>query len=176
VPLPLPLQHIIEIPAVARIRRNHGLEHACIHILAKKKRAGRLVGHSDAGGFWLFGDLKEDEIRAAIKEALSRLRAGEASLAIHPNCGTNLVTSGIMAGVAGAIAMTGAGPSGRDRFERLPLAILFATLALVFAKPAGTRIQQLITTTGNPGDLQVLEIKRSPRQGMIAHRIVTKSL
>jgi hypothetical protein len=174
-PLPLAMQQIVELPTFARIRRNHGLEHATIHILSRQKKAGRLAGHSDAAGFWLFGDLKEDEIRAAIEEALQRMRAGEHQLAIHPNCGTNLVTSGIMAGVAGAFAMTGAGPRSRDRLERLPMAALFATLALVLAKPAGTRVQQLITTTGDPGDLEIVEIRRSTRHGMIAHRVVTRS-
>lgn len=174
-PLPIAFTRLIELPAFAHIRRNHGLEHATIHILSKRKRAGRLAGHSDAGGFWLFGNLTEEEIRAAIDEALQRMRAGERHLAIHPNCGTNLVTSGVMAGLAGAVSMTGAGPRSRERLERLPLAALLATLALILARPLGTRIQQLITTTGDPADLQVLEIRRSQRQGMPAHRVVTRS-
>ena len=66
-------------------------------------------------------------------------------------------------------------PQIRDRFERLPLAALLATLALILAKPAGTRVQQLITTTGDPGDLEIIEIRRTTRQGMIAHRVVTQS-
>ena len=174
-PLPFVIQQIIEVPTFARIRRNHGLEHATIHMLSRQKKSGRLAGHSDAAGFWLFGDLNEEEIRVAAEEALKRMRAGEHQLAIHPNCGTNLVTSGVMAGIAGAFAMTGAGPRGRDRFERLPIAALFATLALVLAKPAGTRVQQLITTTGDPGDLEILEIRRTTRRGVIAHRVVTRS-
>ncbi len=174
-PLPLAMQRLIELPTIARIRRNHGLEHATIHMLSKKKRKGRIAGHSDAGGFWLFGDLNEEEIRAAIDEALKRMRAGEKELAIHPNCGTNLVTSGVMAGVAGAFAMTGAGPRSRDRLERLPLAAFFATLALIFARPAGTRVQQMITTSGDPGEMEVFEIRLSTRRGMSAHRVVTRS-
>ena len=174
-PLPVLLQNLIEQPTLARIRRNHGLEHATIHVLSREKRRGRVAGHSDAGGFWLLGDLSPDEIQEAVDEALARLRAGESDLAIHPNCGTNLVTSGIFAGLAGAVAMTGAGPRSRDRLERLPLAGLLATVALLFARPAGTRIQQLITTSGDPGDLEVLEIRPSKRRGLVAHRVVTRS-
>ena len=107
-------------------------------------------------------------------EALSRLRAGERELAIHPNCGTNLVTSGMMAGMAGALAMSGVGPRSRDKAERLPLAAFLATLALLVAKPAGTRIQQRITTSGDPGDLEIVEIRPSQRNGLKAHRVTTQ--
>jgi hypothetical protein len=158
--------------AYSRIRRNHGLEHASIHMLAKRG-LGPIMGHSDARGFWLFGNLKTEDVRAAVGEALTRLRAGEHDLAIHPNCGTNLVTAGLLAGMAGAAAMSGAGPRRRDRFERLPLAGLLATLALLLARPLGTRLQQRVTTSGNPGDLEVLDIRPTTRAGQTAHRITT---
>jgi len=174
VPVPVLLQNVIDQPAIARTRRNHGLEHATIHVLSKKRRKGRIAGHSDANGFWLFGDLTQEEISAAVEEALNRLRARERELAIHPNCGTNLVTSGILAGTAGAVAMTGA-DEGRDRLGRLPFAAFLATLALVAARPLGTRIQQQITTTGDPGNLEVLSIERRPRGNLMAHRITTRS-
>ena len=51
------IETFIESPVVSRIRRNHGLEHATIHILSKKFPGARLIGHSDARGFWLVGDL-----------------------------------------------------------------------------------------------------------------------
>jgi len=151
------------------------LEHATIHILSKSVNAGRIAGHSDANGFWLFGKLTEEDIQPAVEEALRRLRAGEKHLAIHPNCGTNLVTSGILAGSAGAIAMTGAGPRSSDRLGRLPFAACFATLALMLSRPLGTRIQQRITTTGDPGDLEILSIEKRPRGSIMAHRVSTRS-
>jgi hypothetical protein len=71
--------------------------------------------------------------------------------------------------------MTGTGSRSRDKLERLPLAGLLATVALILARPAGTRIQQLVTTSGDPGDMEILEIKPSTRQGMKAHRVTTRS-
>jgi len=171
-PSPNPLQPIQA--TFARLRRNHGLEHATIHMLSKRG-LGPILGHSDAGGFWLFGDLATDDVRAASDEALARLRAGERGLAIHPNCGTNLVTSGLLAGFAGAAAMSGAGPRRRDRLERLPFAAFFATLALLLARPLGARLQQRVTTSGEPGDLEILAIRQTTRAGQPAHRITTRS-
>lgn len=174
-PLPALLKDLLDQPVVARIRRNHGLEHATIHMLSRRPGAGRIAGHSDANGFWLFGNLDEEQISRAVEEALSRLRAGERHLAIHPNCGTNLVTSGILAGMAGAIAMSGAGRSARGSLARLPFAAFFATLALILSRPLGTRIQQQITTTGDPADLEILSIERRPRGNIMAHRVSTRS-
>ena len=172
--MPTLIENLVNQPGFSRIRRNHGLEHAAIHILSKKHPGKPLAGHSDRGGFWLFGDLSSEQIQAGVDEALARLRAGESGLAIHPNCGTNLVTSGMMAGMAGALAMSGVGPRSRDKAERLPLAAFLATLALIAAKPAGTRIQQRITTSGDPGDLEVVDISPTQRKGLKAHRVTTQ--
>jgi len=167
------LQPLLDNPSISRIRRNHGLEHASIHVLSQKNARRSIAGHSDAGGFWLFGDLTQEEVQAAVQEALQRLRAGEHSLAIHPNCGTNLVTSGMAAGLAGALAMSGAS-SRRARFERIPLAGMLATAALLLARPLGTRIQQRFTTSGDPGNLEVVEIRPSQRSNLKAFRVVTR--
>ncbi len=143
-------------------------------MLARQVQNRPLAGHSDAGGFWLMGEITTEEAMAAAQEALRRLRAGEHQLAIHPNCGTNFVTWGAAAGMAGAAAMFGAGRRWRDKLERLPLAALFATVALLFAQPLGFRIQERITTSGDPGDLEIVEVIRTRRGRGVAHRVITK--
>ncbi|MDH3944230.1 MAG: DUF6391 domain-containing protein [Anaerolineae bacterium] len=168
-----PLTNLLNTPILSRIRRNHGLEHAAIHVLAKRFPGRAIAGHSDAGGFWLIGDLPTDQVESAVHIALTRLRAGERNLAIHPNCGTNFVTGGIAAGLAGAFAMFGAGRSSRERLERLPLAAVLATLALILARPLGYRAQQRITTSGVPGDLAIESIQPTARGRLQAHRIRT---
>ena len=168
------MNSILQSPGLLRVRRNHGLEHATIHVLTEKNPRRSIAGHSDARGFWLFGNLTLEEARTAVEEALRRLRAGERELAVHPNCGTNTVVSGTAAGLFGAIAMSGT----RRRsalLERLPLAILLSTLALVATKPLGLRLQEKVTTTGDPGNLEILEIRQSRRGNLLMHRVETRS-
>jgi hypothetical protein len=169
-----PLQSVLNNPLVSRVRRNHGLEHATLHILAEKFPNKKMAGHSDFSGFWLLGDLPTDVVSSAVAEALRRMEAGEHDLAVHPNCGTNLVTAGTMAGVAGLVGMLGVGSRKRDKLERLPLVATLATLALMLAQPLGLSIQRHITTSGKPESLEVVEIIPTRRGQIKAHRVITQ--
>src|SRR5438045_4994676 len=73
-----------------RIRQNHALEHATITVLSGMVPDLSISARSSSNGFIIFGDVDLGLLRRALDEALRRLQAGEASLAIHPNCGTNL--------------------------------------------------------------------------------------
>ena len=159
---------------ISRIRRNHGLEHATLHVLAGRFPQRPIAGHSDLGGFWIVGDIPTQDIEEAVQEALQRLQGGEAKLAVHPNCGTNFVTAGTLAGVVGALAMFGAGKRTRDKLERLPLAATLATAALMIAQPLGMLAQEHLTTSASPGELQVLEVKPVSRRGIKTHRVTTE--
>ncbi len=168
------LQGILNYAPISRIRRNHGLEHATLHVLAERHPGRPLAGHSDTGGFWILGDLSAEELAAAVQEARARLAGGESKLAVHPNCGTNFATSGVLAGLAAAVAMFGVGKRARDNLDRLPLAILLATLALIVAQPLGLAVQERVTTSGEPGTLRVVEIVPHVQGGVKAHRVVTE--
>jgi hypothetical protein len=164
----------LSVPAVSRIRRNHGLEHATLHVLSKKYPELKMAGHSDARGFWLLGDVAIEDVRDAVEDALRRMRSGEENLAVHQNCGTNFVTAGVLAGLAAGVSMLGAGQRTRDKVERLPLAMSMATLALILGHPLGFLLQQRVTTSGQPGDLEVVEIVASRRGRLNAFRVVTR--
>ena len=168
------LRGILEYAPISRVRRNHGLEHATLHVLAERHPGRPLAGHSDLGGFWIIGDLSVEELSSAIQEARARLASGESKLAVHPNCGTNFATSGVLAGLAAAAVMFGVGKRARDNLDRLPLAILLSTLALIVSQPLGLQLQEHVTTSGVLGMLRVVEI--IPRwQGKVkAHRVVTE--
>ena len=172
------IQSFLNTPAISRVRRNHGLEHATLALLSQRYPRQSMAGHSDTGGFWLMADVPLEAVQSAADEALERLRAGESNLAVHPNCGTNFATAGVLAGLAGGLAMLGGGSRMRDKVERLPLAIMGATLALILAQPLGMRLQEHVTTSGEPGDLRIVEI--SPRQrggiagSMKAYRVTTE--
>jgi len=165
---------LLELPVISRIRRNHGLEHATLHTLSTRLPHTMLAGHSDTGGFWIIGEVSTEVLQGAVQEALSRLRAGESGLAIHPNCGTNFVTSGALAGLAGGFAMLGAGGRVRDKLSRLPLAATLATTALMIGQPLGMLLQAQVTTSGDPGALEVSSITQKKQGRITVHRIQTR--
>ena len=168
------IQPILDQPIVSRIRRNHGLEHATLHMLAQRFPRTSFAGHSDAGGFWILGDATTEEIKSAVAEALSRLKQGEHSLAVHPNCGTNLAAASVLAGLVGGLAMASAGHRWRDKLKRLPMVISLVSLALLSAQPLGLFLQRQVTTSGMPEGLQVTGIQATRRGNWRAHRITTQ--
>src|SRR5512145_1874572 len=96
----------LNLPWLTRIQRNHGLEHATIHILSRRNGNLSLVGRSDWNGFTLYGPVDTAEVKHAAQEALRRLRQGEAELAVHPRCGTVVATTGFLTGLAAFIALS----------------------------------------------------------------------
>jgi hypothetical protein len=165
---------------VSHVRRNHALEHATLQVLASANPFLKLAGYSNVGGFWIVGEISTDMLAVAVQEALARLRAGEIGLAIHPNCGTNFVATGFLAGIAGWLATLGAGSGFRRKIERLPVVIGVVTLAIILANPLGPLLQAKVTTQPDIGSLEVVRIERalrterSVRQQVPIHRVVTK--
>jgi hypothetical protein len=158
---------------LSRTRRNHGLEHATLNLLAKSHPGKAYSGHSDGGGFWVIGEIPTEILESTVMEALSRLKAGQSGLAVHPYCGTNLLVSGFAAGVAGSAGLIGAGKRPADKLERVPLITLFSVLALIAARPLGPVIQKKVTTSGDPGALKIHSINKHKINGLPAHRVKT---
>jgi hypothetical protein len=173
-PLSLEFSDLLELPVISHIRRNHALEHATLHMLSEHLPRTMLMGHSDAGGFWIIGDVSSESLHEAVQEAIARLRAGESQLAVHPNCGTNFVTAGTLAGLAGAFAMLGSSRRVTDKLARLPIAAALATVALIVSQPLGLLIQARFTTCGDLGSLEVTAITHRKQGRLIVHRIQTR--
>lgn len=168
------LTALLDLPVLSRIRRNHGVEHATLHVLSQRYPRRSMAGYSDWRGFWILGDVSLDDVHSAVIEAVQRLKAGESHLAIHPNCGTSFVTSGMLAGIAAFLALFSAGRRFRDKLERLPLAATLATVALIVSRPLGLFLQQQVTTSADLGDLRVIEIIPVPGGPVAAYRILTR--
>jgi hypothetical protein len=164
---------ILDNPVISSIRRNHGLEHATINILSLRFPRRPLAGYSFPGGFILLGDVPTEHVREAVTEALSRMSNGEHSLAIHPNCGTNFLASGFVAGGLSWLGMAGA-KDGRDKIERLPLVIALAMLGLIVSQPLGPKIQERITTSGDPQGLSIVDIFPVRFGQFSLHRVITQ--
>ncbi len=157
-----------------RVRRNHALEHATLHVLNRSHPQRLIIGRSDRRGFILYGEVPIDAVGQAVFSAHRRLRTGETRLAIHPNCGTNLIAAATLATLATVLTM-GSATNLRQRLERLPLAILSSLLALLLSRPTGMLAQRYLTTQPNIGDLEVQSIERLPRHGTAIHRVRTSS-
>lgn len=173
--MPSLLDPILNSPMLSRIRRNHALEHATIHLLTTKGAKKTLIGRADSDGFYLYGDVPTERVEQASAKALERLRAGERHLAVHPNCGTSLITAGFLASSTAFFTILGVRRSDdwRDRLSRLPFAILATTLALIAAQPLGAAAQRHLTTEGNPGDLEITAIRRFRSGNRTFHRVLT---
>jgi hypothetical protein len=167
----------LEWGPISLVRRNHGLEHATINLLSKKHPGQAYAGHSDTGGFWLVGQIQTDELVTMVQTALARMNAGEHRLAIHPHCGTNAATTGVIAGALAWLAMVNTGNNWKKKFDRLPLVMLLTTLAVIASEPLGPKVQEKITTSGLPGGLRVTRIicyERSETDHSIIHRVETE--
>ncbi len=154
---------------ISRIQRNHGLEHATIHVLTEKHANFSAQGNSDHRGFALnvYGNISEAEVASAVAEALNRMKAGESKLAVHPNCGTVLITMATMAALTAQTVF--AVEEHRQREPRqtpltmlsaLPMAIVAVVLSLIVSRPLGIHLQARYTTSGEPGDLEIVSVER----------------
>ena len=157
---------------LSRIRRNHGLEHATIHVLSEGQKRFSAQGNSDHRGFHLnvYGDVTEAEVAAAVAEAHRRLNAGEHHLAVHPNCGTVLVTTAALATLAAQTVLAvenwrepKAGRVGPASFlNAMPGAIVAVVVALIVGRPLGVQLQERYTVDGDLRDLEVVSVRRIP--------------
>ena len=136
------IEHLVQ--AISSTRRNHAVEHATIHLLNHRFPVLRMVGWSSPSSFYIYGDVPAEAVQSAVREALARLRRGETYLAVHPRCGTNIVTASLVVGLTSFLAMLPG--DDRDRRTRLPLVLLLSTLALMLSQPLGMAVQQRINT------------------------------
>jgi len=165
---------ILDLPLILETRRNHALEHATIHMLSAKYPDRHLAGHSNPTGFFVLGNITTDDLKAAVTEAWTRLRAGESDLAIHAGCGTNFATTALMAGTFAWFPLSGS-KSLRRRLWLLPFAVAFGLLGFVLSQPLGPILQAKVTTEADLGDLQVDDIILVRKNGVAVHRVITKN-
>ncbi len=155
---------------ISRVRRNHGLEHATIHVLSEKyPNRFSAQGNSTHLGFFLniYGEIPDQEIEGAAREAHRRMKHGETHLAVHPNCGTALITMATLAALASQAAFAfEMRRMGKNKMSptvllnALPAAALAAAVALIAGRPLGMQLQKKYTTDGEMGDLEIAGIHR----------------
>ena len=167
---------LLQQRAILRIRRNHGLEHATIHVLGRQ--GFRLSGRSDGEGFVLLGDVPSEQVESAVKEALGRMQAGESSLAVHPNCGTNLATTALLTTALGFAGFAGRG--WRSAWKRFNMVMTLMMLVLLIAPGLGNDLQRHFTTAGDMEGVALASVTRRdwrlPWGGarLVMHRVATR--
>ena len=154
-----------------KTKRNHGLEHGTISLLLNRVPHDQpLAGYSIPGGFFVLGNLSTEQIAECSTEALTRMQAGEADLAISPFCGTNIVVGAALStlGTLAGYRMAGGGLRGVNR------AFSNAALAIVASRPLGRMVQQRFTTSADVGALRIESISLHHLGRLTVHWVATR--
>lgn len=157
-------------------RSNHALEHATFHVLEGKGGSASLVGLSDSGGFWVLGYVSSGLLLDSAREALLRLDGGEAGLALHENCGTNLIATGAIAGGLAWLGMLGTGKGFLRKLERLPVVVFLASIGLLIAQPLGPLLQEKVTTIPVGKKREVVGVQRWGFGSWVIQRVIIREL
>jgi hypothetical protein len=160
----------MSIPLIDDIRRHHALEHATVTLLlARRGSPGKMLGRASVDGFWLISPFSPDDVRPAAQEALRRLKAGEAELAVSPLCGTNIAVAGALAGIGAMLA------AGRRRnVDSIGNAISAAMAGIVLGQPVGRWVQQRITTLPDLVDVEIISVRGTRLRGSHAVKVKTR--
>jgi len=153
---------------ISRVRRNHGLEHASIHVLSEKHKNFSAQGNSNHKGFTLniYGNITEEAVADAVEEAFGRMKKGEHHLAVHPNCGTVLLTTATMAALAAQASF--AFEQRRQKqpqmnlsvlLNALPTAVLAVVVSLIISRPIGVQLQAKYTVEGDLKEMALQSIR-----------------
>ncbi|MCX7680476.1 MAG: DUF6391 domain-containing protein [Anaerolineae bacterium] len=172
-----PFARWLDFPPISRVRRNHALEHATLHVLSERHPHLKLMGRSSLWGFYIYGSISAGEVLSAAQEALERLRSGQRSIAFHPQCGSNYVVAGGLAGLGAFLVLDGS-PSRREtnflkRLAYLPLVCAVATLGIILSGYVAPLFQSLVTTEANVGDLRIVGVLQEKKTGIPVYFVRT---
>lgn len=161
---------LLRHPLILRIRRNHALEHAIMHLLSQSDPSLELVARSDWKGITLYGEVDTPVVLRATEQGLARLRTGEGWLRLHPRCGTNFSIGILLSGCAIYAALESPSKSILRRLWRLATYMIGITF---IAHPLGMLVQRHVTTIADVEDMRIKRVQRERKGGTTVHRIVT---
>jgi hypothetical protein len=153
---------------IDRVRQNHGLEHATVALMLARQGPMRVVGRSDHGGFYIYGNVDTERLHDYAEEALVRLQRGEEHLAVSPMCGTNIAVAGVLAGFSSYLALRRAD----GHVDGLTKAVLAGLLSVLASQPLGRLVQKYATTSP---ELAGVRIKSVDRLSGHVHKVRTAS-
>ena len=133
------------------------------------------MGHSNPTGFVLFVDLPTELVTEAALEARKRLQDGEADLAIHPGCGTNLATSAFLAGSAAFLVLSILSGSKAPRWWHYLLAAIVSVPVYILSRPLGAKVQEKFTVDPEIGGLEIQLVRSNKTKNGFFHIISTRA-
>ncbi len=136
-----------------RIRQNHALEHGTVTILTRERPDLVVSARSSARGFIIFANLDIGLVRRSCNEALFRFQSGEAELAIHPNCGTNLAVGTSLAMIGSIFALSALRPR-----TRVAATLASGIAGIAAARPLGEVVQRYVTTLPDLHDVHIVSV------------------
>ena len=148
---------LLKVFSNRNVRRNHALEHATAHVL--EEGLGRplpLSGYAVEDGFFIdgpLGPLGPTTVLAAAREALSRLEAGDRTLAQHGRCGTTIIVVNFLASVAFLLLLVA---TGQMSFLAILVALLVANAIGPFLSPL---VQRYLTTDASVAGMEILGVE-----------------
>jgi hypothetical protein len=154
-----------------RIRQNHALEHATVTLLTQEQPNLAVSARSNSRGFIIFADLDLQWVRDACEEGLRRLHAGEAELAIHPHCGTNLAVGTSVAMIGSLVALTAMRPR-----TRVASAVASSLAGIAAARPLGQMVQRHVTTLPDLEDVRIVAVQRRRVLGRQSVEVLTATV
>ena len=155
------------------VRQNHALEHATITLLMKRIDGNvKLIGRAALMGFHIYGDVPTALVEEAAKDGLQFLQDGHEDLAISPLCGTNLVVTGVLTGIASLLV----GSGSREMGKKLSNMISASIIAVVVAQPLGMMVQRKFTTNVNLDNCGIAAVIKNGKGRLTRHKILVSRL
>jgi hypothetical protein len=154
--------------ALQRTRRNHAIEHAAMHMLARTGLATRLAARSDWRGLTFYGEVDPATLKRSIDAGLLALETGNSGLAVHPRCGSMVSVSFLLGLLTVWLAESGLRRGATPARGALTLAGIAS--ASLIARPLGERVQAHLLTNSEVGNARLVSIRPSRFGPLTVHR------
>lgn len=155
--------------ALQRIRRNHAIEHATMHMLSRAGVATRLAARSDWRGMTFYGDVDSATLRRAITDGFVALETGHRGLAVHPRCGS-MVSVPFLLGLV-TVWLAQSGQRRGASLSRALLTLAGIASATLLARPLGESVQAHVLTSADTADARLVTIRPFRRGPLTSHRV-----
>ncbi len=159
----------MELSILQRVRRNHAIEHAAMHLLGRTLQPPKLAARCDWRGITFYGDVDTGVLQSALEGGLLALNRGHRGLAVHPRCGSMISVSMLLAMLAGWLVQSDV------KRKRAPgrglLSIAGVAGAMLLAQPLGYAMQKHVLTDPDASRARLESIRTSRRGPLTTHRI-----